>query len=472
MTNEQLDELISCYLDGELSQQETLELESQLRSDPEAARRLRIMREARKALLSQTYRLPDNFAARVLAAAKEEANRLGLPANHPIRLAESHREESESVEEVPSIALASSAATSIPTSAPERSMRWTWAYAAAAAAVLIAGTIWWQAQESASTNQADQLVQDNRPTNADSETKPETNIPRQPTEPTLPQETQIADAGNAAIKPALESNISVSNSDATDATTTESKPDMSNVATSDAPTPDVPNKPDVVGVPSPTPDNQAMLNNLASAGGSIETLSVLMVVDVTLTKEAWENRSFSRILNEYGIRYEQPIVADESLNQALENSNLVSKSGTDSNPADPILNKNSGDVELVFIQARAARIDNAIKDIFERIDEYPSLYFDLSMDGPCQDVVTRLEASVPFEDDGEEVFGIATAVQNGLQDQAKANEFAGAKPRGAAVPLANRQNKQKSTLEDPVSMNPVSTVMFILRKPEGASGRP
>jgi hypothetical protein len=94
------------------------------------------------------------------------------------------------------------------------------------------------------------------------------------------------------------------------------------------------------------------------------------------------------------------------------------------------------------------------------------------MDGPCQDVVTRLEASVPFEDDGEEVFGIATAVQNGLQDQAKANEFAGAKPRGAAVPLANRQNKQKSTLEDPVSMNPVSTVMFILRKPEGASGRP
>jgi hypothetical protein len=189
------------------------------------------MREARKALLSQTYRLPDNFAARVLAAAKEEANRLGLPANHPIRLAESHREESESVEEVPSIALASSAATSIPTSAPERSMRWTWAYAAAAAAVLIAGTIWWQAQESASTNQADQLVQDDRPTNADSETKPETNISRQPTEPTLPQETQIADAGNAAIKPALESNISVSNSDATDATTTESKPDMSNVAT-------------------------------------------------------------------------------------------------------------------------------------------------------------------------------------------------------------------------------------------------
>ena len=119
-------------------------------------------------------------------------------------------------------------------------MPWTWAYAAAAAAVLIAGTIWWQAQDSASTNQSDQLVQDNRPTNADSETKPETNIPQQPT---LPNETQIADAGNAAIKPALESNISASNSAATDATTTESKPDMSNVATSDAPTPDVPTQP-------------------------------------------------------------------------------------------------------------------------------------------------------------------------------------------------------------------------------------
>jgi hypothetical protein len=460
VTNEQLDELISCYLDGELSQQETQQLESQLQSDPEAARRVRIMREARKALQdSQTYRLPDHFAARVLAAAKEEAERLGLPANHPIRLAESHRDHTKTVEDVPSIALASSAAAATPAS--DKKMRWTWAYAAAAAVVLIGGTIWWQAQDSASNNQKSQLAQDNKPT--------ETQLSN---ETQLPNETQLADVDKSTTKPATESNDVASGSKAVDAISAESKPNVSNVATNDVGPSLVPAKPDSLDGPSATLDNQAMLNDLANMSGEVETLNVLMVIDVTLTKEAWENQSFSRILNEYGIRFEEPIVADESLNKALENSNLVAKSGTDANPADPIVNKNSGDVELVFIQARAARIDNAVKDIFERIDEYPSLYFDLSMDGPCQDVITRLEASAPFEDDGEEVFGIATAVRNGNQNPANANGFAGAKPRGAAVPLANRQNKQKSAIEDPVSMNPISTVLFILRKPEGASGRP
>lgn len=454
MTNEQLDELISCYLDGELSQQETQQLESQLQSDPEAARRLRIMREARKALQdSQTYRLPDHFAARILAAAKEEAERLGLPANHPIRLAESHRDHTKPVEDVPSIALSSSAAASIPAS--DKKMRWTWAYAAAAAVVLIGGTIWWQTQDSLPNNQQAQLAQDNKPT-----------------ETQLPNETQLADVDKSTTKPATESNDVASGSKAVDVISAEPKPNVSNVATSDVTPSLVPAKPDSVDSPSATLDNQAMLNDLASMSGEVETLNVLMVIDVTLTKEAWENQSFSRILNEYGIRFEKPIVADESLNKALENSNLVSKSGTDANPTEPVGNKNTGDVELVFIQARAARIDNAVKDIFERIDEYPSLYFDLSMDGPCQDVITRLEASAPFEDDGEEVFGIATAVQNGNQNPANANGFAGAKPRGAAVPLANRQNKQKPAVEDPVSMNPISTVLFILRKPEGASGRP
>lgn len=471
MTDDQLDELISCYLDGELSQQETQELESRLQSDPEAARRLRIMKEARKALLqTQTYRLPDNFAQRVLVAAQAEAERLGLPANHPIRLAE---QENLSSTVAPATTLAS--APNIATAHEQKSSgssRWNWAYAAAAAALLVAGTIWWQAQDKPVDSGTSQLAQDGSTQGTNPNTNPEIAEPANPTVANAPTDTRLATNDTATSKPA-EKSLTENISQDLGPQSQDSKPDMATVANSDA-SPNV-NTPPANDATTPTPsaNDLKMLENMANAAGSVESLNVLMVVDVTLTKEAWENQSFSQILNEYGIKYEKPIVADESLNQVLEKSKLVSKAGTDATPSDPVANNHTGEVQLVFIQARAARIDNAIKDIFERIDEYPSLYFDLSMDGPCQDVVNRLEAVSPFDGDGEDVFGIATAVQNGIAPNAEeANEFAGAKPRGEAVPLANRQNKRKATVEEPVSMNPISTVLFILRKPEGASGRP
>lgn len=471
MTDEQLDELISCYLDGELSQQETQELESRLQSDPEAARRLRIMKEARKALLqTQTYRLPDNFAQRVLVAAQAEAERLGLPANHPIRLAE----QGTSLTSVaPATTLAS--APSIATTHDQRSSgSWRWAYAAAAAALLVAGTIWWQGQDKPADSGTSQLAQDGSTQGTNPNTNPETVEPANPTVANSPTDTRLATDGSAASRPAEKSPAENTSNVDLGTQSQDPKPDLATVASSDA-TSKV-NTPPVndASTPAPSANDIKMLDNMTnSAGGSVESLNVLMVVDVTLTKEAWENQAFSRILNEYGIKYEKPIVADESLNQVLEKSKLVSNAGTDAAPTEPVANNHTGEVQLVFIQARAARIDNAIKDIFERIDEYPSLYYDLSMDGPCQDVVNRLEAVSPFEGDGEDIFGIATAVQNGVAANGEeADEFAGAKPRGEAVPLANRQNKRKATVEEPVSMNPISTVLFILRKPEGASGRP
>lgn len=465
VTDEQLDELISCYLDGELSQQESQLLESRLQSDPEAARRLRIMKEARKALLeTQSYRLPDNFAARVLLAAQKEAERLDLPADHPIRLAESSQRSEKSVQEIAAVTLATSPANSTPVSS-KKSNPWSWAYAAAAAAVLMGGVIWWQSQDATNNPSTDQLAQDDPAAKQEPVTVPNTVSPPQP-HVTLPEgDSRLATNGdnNSSNAQPLENK--------TDTKPSENKSDIATIANNDSTSDNTAAKPDSVTPPTPLASDAEMLKNLASdGGGNVETMNVLMVIDITMTKEAWESQAFSKIVNEYGIRYDRPIVADESLNKALENSKLVAKAGTDATPVEPVINGNTGDVQLVFVQARAARIDNAIKDIFERIDEFPSLYFDLSMDGPCQDVVNRMEAFSPFENDGEEVFGIATAVQNGNANNA--NVFAGAQPRGNAVPLATRQNKQKPLADEPVSMNPVSTVLFILRKPEGAEGRP
>lgn len=474
MSDEQLDELISCYLDGELSQQETHELESRLQSDPEAARRLRLLREARNALTaSQTYRLPDDFAARVLAAAQAEAERLDLPAQHPIRLAgkqsvPAHGDKPVASPTLAPVTRASAAAHLPPHSQLDRSKRSTWAYAAAAAALVMAAFVGWQSRQTPSNPITNQIAQDDKSLNALEQNGSQADVPA----------VNVPALDNATLPPESELAIGDPPKDNSEAIRSDSAANISSVANADSANKrDMANEVANPAVPTPSLDSDTMVKDLASAEGSLGSLDVLMVIDVTLTKEAWENKSFSRILNEYGIRYEQPVVADQSLSEALETSKLIAKSGTDGTPVDPTFNPNVGDIELVFVQARAARIDNAVKDIFERIEEYPSLYFDLSMDGPCQEIVTRLESSTPFQNDGEEVFGIATAVQNNNPGLAEKNEFAGSKPRGAAVPLANRQKKEKPALEtptpeDPVSMNPVSTVLFILRKPEGATGRP
>jgi len=480
VTDEQLDELISGYLDGELSQQEKHDLESRLQIDPEAARRLRLLREARKALAeSQAYRLPDNFADRVVALARQEAERLGLADDHPVRLGENpHSNHPSSISlpnSKPSVGLANPA--SVETGARSR---WSWAYAAAAAALLVAGTVWWQTQSGNNTSKQQTLVLQSGDANNP--------IPLNPQEATIPPvspaeapgETQVAQAGTSPKSLPSESQAASVSPLKNEIASAEMKPnnvqpDLAHVAENKSATP-ASTKPssDLKGNATPVSDPE-MLKQLASAeDGSLEAVNLLMVIDIALTKDAWENQSFSKILSEYDIRYERPLVADSSLNEALEESKLVAKSGTDASPVEIVANGNVGEVQFVFVQARAARIDNAIKDILERIDEFPNLFFDLSLDTPCQEIVAQLESSIPFESDGEDIYGIATTLQNAnpLNDDENPNIFTGTKPRGNSVPVANRQTKQKLLPESPPSMNPVSTVLFVLRKPEGASGQP
>jgi len=476
VNDEQLDELISGYLDGELSQQEKQDLELRLQSDPEAARRLRLLREARKALAeSQAYRLPDRFADRVVALARQEAERLGLADDHPVRLGENRLSSNPSSislsDEKPSVSLSNPV-----TDKPLKSNRWTWAYAAAAAVLLVAGTVWWQTHNGNNIQNKQSLAKQPGDSSKPMPVNPQNDIV--PAE--APNETQVAQAGTSPrtlpseLKPSA---VPQSKDDIAFAEMNSNKgqTDLANVAEnkSSAPASTNPSS-DVKGNSAPVSDPE-MLKQLASAeNGSIEAVNLLMVIDIALTKEAWENQSFSKILSEYDIRYERPLVADSSLNEALEESKLVAKSGTDASPVEIVSNENVGEVQFVFVQARAARIDNAIKDVLERIDEFPNLFFDLSLDAPCQEVVARLESSIHFESDGEDIYGIATTLQNAnpLKDNKNPNIFTGSKPRGNAIPVANRQTKQKLLPEDPASMNPVSTVLFVLRKPEGASGQP
>jgi hypothetical protein len=470
VTDEHLDELISGYLDGELSQPESQELEEILQRDSEAARRLRLMQEARKALTeSSNYRLPDGFAARVIAAAKREAEQQKLPSTHPIRLAQQRDhvpDNDSSYSSTPSLEPASVRRANAASSGSDsdRSMeRWKWTTFAAAAVVLLIASVWWANQSSNDQDQGSNLVQ-NEPLPNNGNQLPTELEPSIVEGANAPDAAQIATSDN---KPTDDLNQPPQEVPPRDGTLAAAQSNNSNVAVNDnagdtkSPSPMTPTTPEL--------NNTEMLKDLASSPDvKLDSFNMLMVIDVNLTPEAWENRTFSKILAEYGISYERPVIADEALSKSLEAGSLVAKSSSDK-PTGPAEGEVAEDVHLVFVQARAARIDMAIKDVFERVEEFPNLYFDLSLDAPCQDVVARLETAAKFIDDSEEVFGIATPVNNGQVDEPA---FAGAKPRGAAIPVNQRRQEKKAVTEEKFSMNPVSTVLFVLRKPQGAAGSP
>lgn len=90
LPRELLDDLLSGYMDGELSADENARVEQMLATDPAVRRQLRTLQEqaegVREAIGSARH-LDAAFADRVLAATFAEAERSGLAVDHPVRLA-------------------------------------------------------------------------------------------------------------------------------------------------------------------------------------------------------------------------------------------------------------------------------------------------------------------------------------------------------------------------------------------------
>lgn len=90
LPRELLDELLSRYIDGDLSNDERHRVEKLL-ADDDLARasyeQIKQQSAALQRLLASTPKLGDGFASRVVTAAIDEAIRESLPGEHPVRLA-------------------------------------------------------------------------------------------------------------------------------------------------------------------------------------------------------------------------------------------------------------------------------------------------------------------------------------------------------------------------------------------------
>lgn len=466
MTDEFLDELISGFLDGELEPQELRQLEEILQRDPEASRRLKLLQSARVALSRPTeHHLPDSFAQRVLEAARAEAQRLGLPDSHPIRLGESgskvHR--NTTTPSTPATVVLPEVAYPAPSSSSGRYWQ-SIGFGVAASLLIGAGSFWLISRSldsgpaplplagngsSLNGNTTQDKIPDPQAVPSNTNTlKPETQIVQNSSEP------QPIESPSDSKKPMIVSEESIPSA---------LKSPVENIASADAAnkTPKLPAN-NSTNPTVPAIDSQEM-KSLASAAGGAESLNLLMVVDLELSAQAWNDRAFSKIINEFGIAYEKPLVADNTLVEQLGASSLVTVETPDTK-----VDTESGEVYFVFVQARAARLDSAINEMYQRADEFPDVYFDLAMDAPCQDVLKRLESGSKFEDESEDIFGIATPVAKSA-DGLKG--FASHAPRGKRVSPEQRQ-QAKSGNAGSFSLNPVSQVLFVLRRPAGAEGRP
>ncbi|WP_164100594.1 anti-sigma factor family protein [Candidatus Laterigemmans baculatus] len=90
LPRELLDELLSAYMDGELSADEHARVEQMLAADPELRESLRLLEKQAEAIrhsLQSAPRLGCDFSERVLAATFAEAQRQSLDPAHPVRKA-------------------------------------------------------------------------------------------------------------------------------------------------------------------------------------------------------------------------------------------------------------------------------------------------------------------------------------------------------------------------------------------------
>lgn len=102
------------------------------------------------------------------------------------------------------------------------------------------------------------------------------------------------------------------------------------------------------------------------------TGSLMMVVDFSVTKEVWDSNFVPTLLGRYDVAFDGPAVVDDQMLEQLKNSRMVGPLDGQSDP--------STDVALVFVKARATRIEKMIEEIAVNPRDFPEFSFDLSMD--------------------------------------------------------------------------------------------
>ena len=186
------------------------------------------------------------------------------------------------------------------------------------------------------------------------------------------------------------------------------------------------------------------------------TNNMMFVVDLSVSPEAEQDEVLRKTFDRFNIAYELPIEIGAELHESLEKNRMVG-------PIAPIGGTAGEEVALVFVKAKASRLDAAIAEISSQYDEFPEMSYDMVMNPPAPEALEMLRSIREFD---EFELSSADQKQNGLARGLRSRDGAFVAP-ARRVPMAKEARMQMAgAAKTPaLEMDPSAYCLFVIRKP-------
>jgi anti-sigma factor RsiW len=390
-----LQELLNGLLDGVLSDEEQRALDLAMRVDPSLETKLAEMQSMRRSLLRgrSVGRLGPNFAKQVVAESKKRAESMGDDA--PQWLHSSNRNSAEQSE-------GATETTTLATSLSRRAWRvWIPMLAAATAASLVL----YFAGPFSSQPLVQPLVGERTPTMAPRLGEDRSGVEAEEQEANRMAVDLLANgarpsesAGNQATtgieESMAESSVGIDEADG-------KRPEQRG---SDHQEKDLRIANDGSAESKGNLDNKVVSNSMTGSQASDPVRDILdangvtnpvytMVVEVAVDPVAEQSDALRTLLEEHEIVYADDLNMSREQLDSLVSSQMIGKmSGIDSE-------KRSDDVQVMFVRAKAKRIDSFLMEVVAQYRDFPKFRMDLSYDPAVLKLMKQLN-SISSGDDG------------------------------------------------------------------------
>jgi len=420
---ENLNELLNGLLDGVLTDDEQRRVDLAMREDPSLEDKLNELSAMRSSLLRgrSVGRLGPDFAGGVIAAARQRASQMGSDAPEWIADRTGRDSNERQVREKPS----PSDATVLLRRAeavdefPYVKRAWSvWlpvlSLAAAASTLLFLASNGWMTPRT-----TEPLVRDFRPASelesgltasneaamkllqAD-ETATQPRLPEAPEPESAQAENLIASDADAAGTNPAGTNSAEAEVDPASAPSME--PERSQLASNDA----ITKPPSSVAMPP------AIAELLSSRG--VEDPVFTLVADITIDPVAEQNEALPALLDKYEILYADDLNLNESQLETLLASQMVGPLSKSRQEGD------DQGVSVLFLRARATRIDAFLTAIESQYRDFPGYRLELAFDpsvlqltGQLSKIVTNVDSARRLTFTASDELGLVTAFPAGKQ---------------------------------------------------------
>lgn len=495
-SEEHIDDLISGYMDGQLSSMEKTEFEAMLASDAQLAKRLaewRAVRQQMVGLNSSTHAFPNNFAEVIIAAARRQVVESGDSQFAPWVMGNGvlgnagigSVSTSEELVEPSSIVHARYGSTeqhADGTVSPVASRTWqVWAtvLAGMAASILVVGLLVNQ-NDHAQPQQFAVLPQPNIDPSRKSEDVAQAKLNAEVVENAATEKSDVvesvannlkansmdlkdsklgppSDIAGASLDPAMNAKQSAS---------------VDKVASGNSKSTEKMDIQNILNVENLYPSDKQLQGMEL---GDKFSEKYLLVIDVTLPSDVKSLEAFHQILAKYDIPRAEELNVEENTVQALTECRMIA--GKKVVLPDSQLtrqNTNESDLEkltnasLVYVRGHAERLDAAMIEMMRSVEEFPDFSFDLALDAPSQRLANELkyiqEAKLPTDVKQEVSSSLASVLQIPHSETgADKYGFMPSAPRNAPInPRLRREGRPANSLE-PQFMNPITSALFIVR---------